>query len=204
MINRRTVLAMGAGAAVSGLTGTTAFAQEKDVVDMTIGDANAPVTFIEYASLTCPHCARFHEEVLPLLKADYVDTGKVQFVYREVYFNQRPALWAAMVARCGGEMRYFAIVDMLFKKQREWLASSNPVDIVNGLRKVGKSAGLSDAELDTCLQDAALAEAMVANYQKNMEEYEITGTPSMVIDGTLYSNMAYPKIKEILDAQLVN
>ena len=85
----------------------------REVPDFGIGEADAPVTIVEYASFTCPHCAHFHDDVFKKLKADYIDTGKVQFVYREVYFD-RYGLWAAMMARCGGEMRYFGITDMLF------------------------------------------------------------------------------------------
>ena len=92
------------------------------IPDMVMGAADAPVEIIEYASFTCPHCANFHANIYPLLKADYIDTGKVRFVYREVYFD-RFGLWASMIARCGGEMRFFGMAELIYEKQREWTAS---------------------------------------------------------------------------------
>jgi len=87
-------------------------------VEMTMGNPDAAVTVIEYASLTCPHCANFHTGTWPDLKANYVETGKINFIFREVYFD-RAGLWAAAVARCGGPDRYFGIIDILFKKQAD-------------------------------------------------------------------------------------
>jgi len=84
---------------------------------MVIGDADAPIEMIEYASFTCPHCARFHADVYPLLKADYIDSGKVKFIYREVYFD-RFGLWASMIARCGGEARFFGLSNLIYEKIR--------------------------------------------------------------------------------------
>ena len=95
------------------------------VPDMVLGNADAKVTLVEYASYTCPHCANFHAAVFKDLKRDYIDTGKVKFVYREVYFD-RYGLWAAMIARCGGATRYFGINSMLFDGQKEWAASDDP------------------------------------------------------------------------------
>ena len=89
-----------------------------EIPDMVMGAADAPVEIIEYASFTCPHCANFHATTYPLLKADYIDTGKVRFVYREVYFD-RFGLWASMIARCGGEMRFFGMAELIYEKQKE-------------------------------------------------------------------------------------
>ena len=85
--------------------------------EMVRGKKNAPVTIIEYASFTCPHCATFHRDIFPKLEKEYIQTGKVRFVYREVYFDA-PGLWAALVARCGGEDRYFGIIKLLYEKQK--------------------------------------------------------------------------------------
>src|SRR5690606_7090198 len=94
---------------------------EITIPDMFVGDADAPVTIIEYGSYTCPHCATFHANQYQSLKADYIDTGKVKFIFREVYFG-RFGLWASMIARCGGDMRYFGIHDMLYETQNDWIA----------------------------------------------------------------------------------
>lgn len=172
-----------------------------EITDFSLGSVDAPVKITEYASFTCPHCANFHATVWPQLKADYIDTGKVQFTYREVYFD-RYGLWAAMVARCGGEMRYFGIVDMLFEQQQEWAASDDPNVVVGNLRTIGKAAGLDDASLDACLKDGAKAEAMVAHFESNMQADGVEGTPTFIIDGEKHSNMSYEDMKEIIDAKL--
>jgi protein-disulfide isomerase len=166
-----------------------------------MGSADAPVKITEYASFTCPHCATFHANVWPQLKAEYVDTGKVHFTYREVYFD-RYGLWAAMVARCGGEMRYFGIVDMLFDQQQEWAASDDPNVVVGNLRTIGKAAGLDDASLDACMKDGAKAEAMVAHFETNMAADGIEGTPSFMINGEKHSNMSFADMKGIIEAKL--
>ena len=97
----------------------TADIDTSSIVDMAIGDENAPVTIIEYASYTCPHCATFHQGPFKKLKADYIDTGKVRFIYREVYFD-RYGLWASMIARCGGPEKFFGITDLIFAGQSTW------------------------------------------------------------------------------------
>jgi len=171
------------------------------IVEMVQGDADAPVTVIEYASYTCPHCANFHSGAYKDLKADYIDTGKVKFIYREVYFD-RFGLWASMVARCGGQERFFGITDLIYKGQQTWVGSGQPGEVVGELRKIGRLAGLNDDQLESCLQDADKAQTLVAWYQENSEEHAITGTPSFVIDGTLYSNMAWSEFKAILDEKL--
>jgi protein-disulfide isomerase len=194
-------------AALLTLPGLPALAQgagdidTSGVAEMVLGAADAPLEVIEYASFTCPHCASFHKNVFKELKADYVDTGKVRFVYREVYFDKF-GLWAGMVARCGGEARYFGIVDMLYDRQREWTKGEDATQIVQNLRKIGKLAGVTDDELDACLSDNEKARAMVARYQENAAEHDINSTPSFVIDGQKYSNMAYEQFRAILDEKL--
>ena len=209
-LTRRTTLAALALAAAAA--GVPAFAQTATpapdaktaapvVSDFSIGSADAKVSVTEYASFTCPHCANFHTTVWPQLKKDYIDTGKVRFTLREVYFD-RFGLWAAMVARCGGEMRYFGITDVLFDTQHEWAASNDPNVVVANLKKIGRSAGMDDATLDACMQDGATAEALVAQFQKNAEADNIEGTPSFIINGTKHANMSYDDLKKILDAEL--
>ena len=180
---------------------TTGDAQAVTVADMTLGTPDAKVTMMEYASFTCPHCANFHASVFKDLKKDYIDTGKVHFVYREVFFD-RYGLWAAMVARCGGEMKYFGISDILYSTQQEWAASDDPNVVVGNLKKIGLTAGMSDAQLDTCLRDGATAQALISHYEANMKEFDVKGTPTIVINGTVHSNMNYADLKVILDAEL--
>lgn len=171
------------------------------IVDMSLGAEDAPVTVIEYASFTCPHCARFHDSVFKDLKKNYVDTGKVRFVHREVYFD-RFGLWAGMVARCGGEERYFGVADIVYKTQSEWTEGGDPAVIVENLRRIGRTAGLTDEQLDACLSDADKAQTLVAWFEENAKEDKIQSTPSFLIDGKLYSNMSYDEFAEILDGKL--
>ena len=171
------------------------------VPDMILGSADAPVTLMEYASYTCPHCAAFHDTVFKDLKKDYIDTGKVKFVFREVYFD-RYGLWAAMIARCGGDTRYFGISSMLFDQQKEWAASEDPAVVVENLKKIGRTAGMDDATLQTCLEDGAMAEAMVAAFQTNSTADAIEGTPTIIINGDKHSNMTYEDLKKLLDEKL--
>lgn len=178
-------------------------ADTSGVVEMVMGSADAPITLIEYASFTCPHCASFHDSVLKPLKADYVETGKVKFIFRDVYFDKF-GLWASMVARCGGPEKFFGMADLLMKSQSEWTRAGDPVAIAGELRKTGRLAGLSDDQLNACMQDEAKAKSLVAWYEKNVAEDDISGTPTMIIDGEKHSNMSYADLKVILDAKLAN
>ncbi|MGY3438121.1 MULTISPECIES: DsbA family protein [unclassified Marinovum] len=171
------------------------------ITEMVMGDPDAPLTVIEYASYTCPHCANFHANQYKDLKAEYIDTGKVKFVYREVYFD-RYGLWASMIARCGGEERFFGITDLIYKGQKEWVAVGNPAGIVDELRKIGRLAGLDDAELESCLQDGDKAKTLVAWFEENAARDAIKSTPSFMIDGKLYSNMGWSEFKTVLDEAL--
>ena len=171
------------------------------VPDMIIGNKDSKVTLMEYASFTCPHCAQFHKDVFKQLKKDYIDTGKIKFVYREVYFD-RYGLWAAMIARCGGEMRYFGISDILLSTQADWSGTDDPTVVVENLKKIGRTAGMDDAAMGVCLDNADMAQAMVTAYQTNAEADKVEGTPTLLVNGVKYSNMPYDELKAILDAEL--
>ena len=175
------------------------------IKDFALGSPDAKVKIVEYLSFTCPHCAHFHAEISPKLKADYIDSGKVLLEYHEVYFDQM-GLLGAMLARCGGEMRYFGLTDMLFDKQRDWAAADSVDAAVVELKKFARAAGMDDASVDTCLHDQKMAEALVAHYQANIaKDYPgdtFHGTPAFIINGTQYSNMEYEEFKKIIDAEL--
>ena len=182
-------------------TAETASPDSVEIQDMVLGDPNAPITMVEYASYTCPHCGSFHQNTYPQLKADYIDTGKVKFIFREVYFD-RFGLWASMVARCGGQERFFGITDLMFKTQAAWTRAGDAPAIVEELRKIARLAGLTEGELDACMQDEAQAQALVAWFQANAERDDISATPSFVINGTKHSNMGYDDLKALLDGLL--
>ncbi len=172
------------------------------VIEMVQGNPDATVEVIEYASYTCPHCATFHANQYEELKANYIDTGKIRFVYREIYFD-RFGLWASMLARCGGPERFFGINDLLYTQQREWLAGGqDPALVADNLRVIGLTAGLEAEQVDACMSDAETAQTLVAWFEENSEADGVRSTPSFVINGELYSNMNYGEFAAILDAAL--
>lgn len=190
-LTRRAALAMmGAAAAYSAVP---AFAQSDDAAElqeMTIGAEDAPITMVEYASFTCPHCKNFHHDVLPQIMENYIDTGKVRMIYRGIYFD-RLGLWADMLARCGGPERYFGIAAMIYDKQKEWTSAESAVGIVDNLYAIGRLAGLEQTDMEACMQDNATAQAMVTSSTENAEADGVNSTPTFVINGQTMSNMPY-------------
>ncbi len=214
-LTRRSLLALTPGlmALPAGLNGGLAWAETatatppsaETIQDFGIGDPNAKVKIAEYLSLTCPHCRAFHDEVYPRLKAEYIDKGLVRLDYHEVYFD-RYGLWGAMLARCGGEMKYIGIVDMLYDKQADWAGSDDPTVAVDQLKKIGLIAGIDEATSDACLKDQATAEALVGHYQASIAAAfpndSFQGTPSFIVNGTTYGNMAWEDFRKIIDDEL--
>ncbi|GAB5436065.1 DsbA family protein [Falsiruegeria mediterranea] len=183
-----------------------AYAQETEVdtstiIEMVQGAEDAPVEIIEYASYTCPHCAAFHEGPYKQLKKDFIDTGKVKFVYREVYFD-RYGLWASMIARCAGPEKFFGLSDLIYAGQSDWARAGGPTEIVGELRKIGRLAGLDNDSLEACLQDANKAQTLVTWYQENAEEHGIESTPSFIVNGKKVSNQSYADFKALIEAEL--
>lgn len=144
-----------------------------------LGDADAPVTIIEYASLTCPHCAAFHNEVLPEIKEKLIDTGKAKMIFRD-YPLDGIALRAAAVAQCAGDDRYFGVLSMLFKSQMTWARSEDPIE---GIKQVVRFGGMNGDAVDACLADEAMIDAIVASRMRGEQEYSVSSTPSFIIDG---------------------
>jgi protein-disulfide isomerase len=150
--------------------------------DMSIGAADAPLTIIEYASMTCSHCARFHTENLKKLKKEYIDTGKVRLVFREFPLDGM-ALRASMLARCAGEKRYFGLVDVMFRQQSKWASAEDPVA---ALGKLARLAGMSAQEIDACLADEKLMDRILQIRLDGNKKHDVNSTPSFLIGGTTY------------------
>jgi len=201
LTRRQTLAAALAAAAAAGLPRLALAQATPAVAEMSLGDPNAPVTLVEYAMFTCPHCAAFARDVFPKIKANYIDTGKVRLVFREVYFN-KPALWAAMIARCAPEDRYFGMVDALFATQASWTGESDEQAMLGKLYGIGRQAGLTDAQMNACMQDRAMAEALVAEYQKNAAADGVDSTPTFLINGKKVDNMPYEEFEAELNAAL--
>ena len=176
-------------------------AEATEIIDMVQGAEDAPITVIEYASFTCPHCARFHSDVYKLLRKNYIDTGKIKFIFREVYFDKY-GMWASMIARCSGPDRFFGMTDLILNSQSTWARAGDDLAIVEALRKIGRLSGIEDAALDSCLQDGNKLRALVGWYKENAQRDGIQSTPSFLIDGQPYKNMNYEEFAKILDEKL--
>ncbi|GAB1361040.1 DsbA family protein [Rhodobacter sp.] len=205
-MNRRALIALAAAMAAGPVLGQETTTEPEapavpEVKDFALGNPDAKVQIVEYASFTCPHCAHFSETVLKPLKAEYIDTGKVHFTLREVYFD-RYGLWAAMMARCGGDLKYFPVAETLFATQNEWAGTDDPTVAVANIRKIGLTSGMTNEQLDQCMNDAAMADAMVKRFEANMKADQVDGTPTLFINGEKNGNMSYADLKAIIDAKL--
>ena len=147
--------------------------------EMTLGSESAPNTIVEYASMTCPHCAQFQIDVFPKVKEKYIDTGKVRYVFREFPLDGL-ALAASMLARCSGD-KYFPMIDALFATQKTWAVPG--AEGKEKLAQVAKQAGISQAEFDKCLADKDLFNKIVLIRQKGNEEFQVDSTPSFFVNG---------------------
>jgi protein-disulfide isomerase len=198
-LTRRSLLALGAGVPFLAVLPAAA-ADDPRLAEMVLGSADAPVEIIEYASLTCPHCARFHVDVLPKLKDAYIDTGKVRLLFREVYFD-RFGLWATMIARCE-PLRYFGVVNEVFRTQQDWRAGPNDAAVAENLRRIGTLANLSDDRMNACMADQDFANALVRIYQDHARRDGIDSTPTFLVNGEKHGNMSFEEFSALIDAKL--
>jgi len=213
MIGRRTLLL---GASAMALAGTLAACNgggnggaltEDDIV---LGDANAPVTLIEYASATCPHCAEFHEAVFEQLKTNYIDTGKLKYVFREYPTAPAPVAVAGFqLARCGGASadQYFTRLGELFRQQRAMFASGTMEGVRQKFIEIGGAAGLSEQQVVDCITDEAGAERIRRIVEAGNREFNITGTPTLILNGTKLedpSAVTYEGLSRLIDAELAS
>lgn len=164
-----------------------------------VGDPQAPVTIIEFSSLTCPHCATFHRETMPKLKESYIDTGKVRLVYRDFPLD-RLALAAAVTGRCLPPERHFGFVEMLYRDQSAWAQSADPLA---ELTIRAQLAGLSESAFNACLENKPLIQAIQQRAQEGQQEYGINSTPTFIVDGeTLTGEASFETFSAAIDAAL--
>lgn len=186
MLSRRTlnlVLGLGLVAPLAGLLPATARAAGVDVeaamTPRVLGNADAKVALVEYFSMTCPHCARFHTDTLPKLKEKYIDTGKVKLELRDFPLDQW-ALRAAAMARCVEGNAYFAMVDVLMKQQARWSRAEDPLA---ALTTIGRLGGLSAERIQACMTDEKLIDAILNVRLEAVRKLEINSTPSFLLNG---------------------
>jgi protein-disulfide isomerase len=148
--------------------------------DLVLGKADAPVTIVEYASMTCPHCAHFHKTTYPALKSKYIDTGKVRFIFREFPLDEL-AVAASMLARCAGGDKAIALIDVLFASQDKWTVR-NPLP---ALLQIAKQAGFTQASFDECLKDQKLYNNIMAVRERGSKEFKVESTPTLFVNGKM-------------------
>lgn len=165
-----------------------------------LGDPKAPVTIREFASLTCGHCADFHKETFKDLKEQYIDTGKVYFIFTDFPLN-KPALDASMAARCLPEGRYFNFIKLLFQSQENWAFSP---DYLKSLKQTAQLAGLSADKFDACLASQPLQDGLLERMKQAQEKHEIKSTPSFVIDNetTISGVQSVKEFAKIIDPKI--
>ena len=166
--------------------------------DFFIGESEAPITIIEYASMSCSHCADFHNNTLEDLKAEFVDTGKVRFVFRDFPFNY-PALAGSMMMRCVPNDVRYEYMNALYKLQKNWVIRDNAKTRAE-LYKIMQSGGMKKDEFDNCLSDVNLENELLEGVMSAQREFNIRSTPSFIINGVLYSgNKNIKEFRQIIE-----
>jgi len=152
---------------------------EEALTDRVLGNPDAPITIIEYSSLTCPHCRNFHLNTLPELKKNYLDTGKAKLVYRDFPFDQL-GLTAAVLARCAPPQRYFQFLDVLFQNQTKWARDPNPI---LALVRIGKLGGLGADDFKACLDNKKIVDGLLQIRLTAARQFDVNATPTFLING---------------------
>ncbi len=184
-MNRRNILLGAAGgvAALAGFWLPPASAQAEEMAlfddDRILGSAEAPITIIEYSSLTCPHCAAFHADALPRIKETWIADGRARLVYRHFPIGGT-ALRAAAVANCIEGARYFGFLDLLFKGQKRWAKSGDPLKV---LGQMARLAGLSQEKFEACANDEAEMDRILVRRQDGIQTYGVQSTPTLIVNG---------------------
>lgn len=177
--SRRVLLAAAAALAIAGCSKGAGAGPVAG--DMSMGDPNAPVKMVEYASLTCSHCARFNEEVFPEFKKTYIDTGRVHYTLREFLTPPNEVAAAGfLMARCAGKDKYFQVIDSVFRSQREWAETG---DIRGSLVRIAQSVGMTEDEFNKCISDEQALSALNKRVETAIRTQKITATPTFVMNG---------------------
>lgn len=170
-------------------------------IDRVMGKADAPLTIIEYASTTCGHCGTFHTQVLPEIKRDFIDTGKVKLIFRD--FPTNPAgmsIGASMIAHCAAPDQYFGVLGLFMANQERWMKSQQPLDTIKTMVRL---AGLSGEQVDACLKRQDLSDAIQKRAQRGSDAFGINSTPSLVIGSEVISGaQSYDTYKKAIESAL--
>tara|TARA_Y100000591_G_scaffold329721_1_gene358939 strand:- start:175 stop:864 length:690 start_codon:yes stop_codon:yes gene_type:complete len=183
----------------TGINKSNLSVSEASLQELSIGDDNAPITIIEYASMTCSHCADFHTETYPDLKEDYIEKGQVKFIFREFPLDKL-SMATSMLARCVDNSISLAFIDILFQNRNKWYSDN----AITELKNLSKQAGLSSEDFDQCLNNQGLLDQLIMQKENAVKEFQINSTPSFIINGKVISgNKPYSyfksEIEKILD-----
>ena len=171
------------------------------IADRILGNAGAKITIIEYASMTCPHCAEFHTGTFQTLKTEYIETGKVKFIYRD-YPLDRLALAAAMMARCAPKERYYPILEIIFRTQENWAKQADPA---KALAQIGLLSGISENTYNACVANKKIYEGVMKIRSDGGEKFNIQSTPTIIINGKpIKGQLTAETLRLILDSELTN
>jgi len=165
-----------------------------------LGNKDAKIVVIEYASMTCIHCANFHKQVYPKIKKNYIDTNKIKFIFRDFPLDKQ-ALFASVLAKCAPKDKYYNFVKLILTNQEKWI--SNDDAFMNKLRNIGKLAGLNENKINSCFKDEKMVDNIIRTRSIGEEKYNISSTPSLIINEKKYSAMSYENFEKIIE-NLIN
>ena len=165
-----------------------------------LGDNNAKITIIEYASMTCDHCANFHKNIFPEIYEKYIQTGKVKFIFRDFPLDKQ-ALFAAILANCAPKEKYFDFVKLIFNTTQKWISVED--EFLKKLKNIGKMGGLSNDQIESCFRDENMVDLAINSRSNGEKKFNITSTPSFIINGKKYSSMTFEQFEKVLD-NLIN
>ena len=165
-----------------------------------LGNKDAKIVVIEYASMTCIHCANFHKEVYPKIKENYIDTNKIKFIFRDFPLDKQ-ALFGSVLAKCAPKEKYFDFVKLILNTQKKWISSDNAFQ--DKLKNIGKLAGLNENKINTCFKDEQIVDNILKSRSDAEKKYNISSTPSLIINEKKYSAMSYENFEKIIE-NLIN
>ena len=165
-----------------------------------LGNKDSKIVVIEYASMTCIHCANFHKEVYPKIKENYIDTNKIKYIFRDFPLDKQ-ALFGSVLARCAPREKYFDFVKLILNTQKKWV--SNDDTFMDKLKNIGKLAGLNENKINTCFKNEQIVDKIIKSRSVGEQKYNISSTPSLIINEKKYSAMSYENFEKIIE-HLIN
>ena len=165
-----------------------------------LGNKDAKIVVIEYASMTCIHCANFHKEVYPKIKKNYIDTNKIKFIFRDFPLDKQ-ALFGSVLTKCAPKEKYFDFVKLILNTQKKWISNDNTFQ--DKLKNIGKLAGLNENKINTCFKNEQIVDDILKSRSIGEKKYNISSTPSLIINEKKYSAMSYENFEKIIE-NLIN